>query len=329
MASCTDYDLIQIKNPWENGEVLQTFILVPENQPLPAHLPEGTLLRTPLTRTVAFSSVVCGMMDELEVTDRLVGVGDATYIFSVAIRAGLAGGEIQDVGQEIQPNIEKLMLLAPQLIMNTPIGRGGLENLPLDAPTFPCLDYLENHPLGQTEWIRLFGRLFGKKELADSLFFATVEAYEALKQLTADVKVRPTVFTEKKYGDFWYVPGGKSYMAHLLQDAGANYIWKNNPSTTNVTLSFETVLDQAEKADFWLFRYYAPQTLTYKQLAEELPTYALFDAYKNHKIYACNTAQSTYYQEVILHPDRLLQDLIKVFHPTLLPEYDLRFYLKL
>jgi iron complex transport system substrate-binding protein len=267
------------------------------------------------------------MMDELDVTDRLVGVGDATYIFSAAIQAGLTAGAILDVGQETQPNIEKLMLLAPQLIMTTPLSESAVGALnKVGATTFPCLDYLENHPLGQTEWIRLFGRLFGKKELADSLFFATVEAYEALRQSAADVKVRPTVFTEKKYGDFWYVPGGKSYMAHLLQDAGADYIWKDNPSTTNITLSFETVLDQAEKADFWLIKYYAPKTLTYKQLTDELPTYALFDAYKNRKIYACNTAQSTYYQEVILHPDRLLQDLIKIFHPELLPEYELLFY---
>ncbi|MDR0833554.1 MAG: ABC transporter substrate-binding protein [Candidatus Symbiothrix sp.] len=349
IESYPGYEVISIRNPWKEGDILQTYVLVPENLTLPDSLPEGTLLRTPLTHTVTFSSVVCGMMDELGVTGRLVGVGDATYILTPSIQAGLADGSIQDVGQEMQPNVEKLILLEPQLIMTTPINEsavGALRATPLHAPTIPCLDYLENHPLGQAEWIRLFGRLFGEKELADSLFFATVEAYESLRQSVSEVKNRPTVFTEKKYGDFWYVPGGKSYTTHLLQDAGADYIWKDNSSTGNISLSFETVLDKAEKADFWLIKYYQlpvtsyqlPVTgyrlsdddamLTYRQLVGEDPKYALFDAFKNHNIYACNTAQSTYYQEVILHPDRLLQDLIKVFHPELLPDYELKFYLK-
>ncbi|GAP71610.1 Vitamin B12 ABC transporter, B12-binding component BtuF [Candidatus Symbiothrix dinenymphae] len=345
LKSHPDYELVQIKNPWKNDDVLQTYILVPQNLPLPDNLPAGTLLRTPLTHTVAFSSVVCSMMDELGVTDKLAGVGDAAYILTPSIQAGLAAGAIRDVGQETQLDIEKLLLLEPQLIMTTPISESAVGALnKVGATSFPCLDYLENHPLGRTEWIRLFGRLFGKKELADSLFFATVDAYEALRQSTADVKVRPTVFTEKKYGDFWYIPGGKSNVAYLLRDAGADYVWKDNPSTTNVSLSFETVLDKAEKADFWLIKYYSAVTsyqlpvtgyrlpdigLTYGQLVDEFPNYGLFGAFKNRNVYGCNTAQSSYYQEVILHPDRLLQDLIKVFHPELLPEYELRFYGKL
>ena len=80
---------------------------------------------------------------------------------------------------------------------------------------------MEPTPLGRAEWIRFQALFFGKEESADSLFWQTVKAYEKIKALTQQVKERPSVVTEKKYGAVWYLPGGKSYMAHFLEDAGA------------------------------------------------------------------------------------------------------------
>jgi iron complex transport system substrate-binding protein len=325
------FKLVQMMNPWYSDKLLQTYILVPKTEPLPEPLPEGIVIRTPLEKTVVFSSVICGMLNALDALSSLVGVAEPEYIDIPCIRERCADGSLCDVGQAGNPDIEKLMLIEPEALLTNPVNEAGAGSLgKLTIPAISCLEWMENHPLGQAEWIRFIGLLFDKQAFADSLFDATVRSYNALKELTATVNHRPTVFTEKKYGDFWYMPGGKSYFAHLLEDAGSDYVLKDNQGIGSVPFAFETILDRAGKADYWLFKYYSSQDITYRQLAGEFANYALFDACKKRNTYACNTLKTpNYYQELPLHPDWLLQDLIFIFHPELLPEYRPKYYFKI
>lgn len=325
----SDYTLVRIKNPWNKKRLLQKYILIPRSEKLPKSLPEGILIRTPVKRTVCFSSVICGIFDALGVSNTLVGVTEPQYVNLPSVNKGIALGTIQNIGLSVNPNIEKLILTNPEIIFINPISANTSILNKLNIPIIYCTDYMENHPLGQTEWIRFIGLLFDKKKLADSLFCETVSTYNRLKKLTTNVAFRPTVFTEMKYGNIWYMPGGKSYLANMLYDAGVNYILKNNSNTGSVSLSFETVLSKAEKANYWLIKYYSSQELTYKQLAKKCVNYTLFDAYKNQNIYACNTLKNFYYQELLLHPDWLLKEMISLFHPELLPNHAYRYYKKL
>ena len=330
IESHADFKLVSLKNPWHSDKHLQTYILIPKNRDLPVQLPEGIVIRTPLERTVVFSAVVCAMLNELDALSSLAGVAEPEYVDIPFIQAGIATGTIQDIGRASQPDIEKLLLLNPEAMITNPVNEAGAGSLgKLTAPVIPCLEWMENHPLGQTEWIRFLGLLFDKQALADSLFFATVRAYNNLKLLTDTLNYRPTVFVEKKYGDFWYMPGGKSYFAYFLQDAGADYVFGDDTGTGSLPFAFETILDRAGKADFWLFKYYSRQEITYRQLAAEYANYALFDAYKNRNVFACNTLTTPYYyRELPLHPDWILKDLIAVFHPELLPGYQGRYYFR-
>jgi iron complex transport system substrate-binding protein len=326
------YKRVSIGNPWQGNRRLQTYFLIPKTESLPEDLPaEGIVVRTPLERVVAFSSVVCGMLNELDALSALAGVAEPEYVRISAVRSGVASGRIRDIGQASHPDIEQLLLLDPEALITNPVneaGAGALGKLP--ALNLPCLEWMENHPLGQAEWIRLLGLLFDRQALADSLFAATVRSYLDLKLLTDSVPNRPSVFVEKKYGDFWHMPGGKSYLAYLLNDAGAHYVFGDNTDTGSVPFTFERILDRSAKADFWLFKYYSPQEMTYRRLAEESVHYTWFDAYKNRNVFACNTFNPPYYyQELPLHPDWVLRDLIAVFHPELLPEYRARYYFRL
>ncbi|MDR1527338.1 MAG: ABC transporter substrate-binding protein [Dysgonamonadaceae bacterium] len=331
IESYDDFKLVSIENPWHTNKRLQNYLLIPKNRDVPANLPEGIVVRTPLERTVVFSSVVCSILNELGALPALTGVAEPEYVDIPAVQTGIADGTIQNIGQASHPDIEQLILLAPEAMITNPVNEAGAGSLgKLTAPAIPCLEWMENHPLGQTEWIRLFGLLFDKQALADSLFLATVRSYNDLKRLTDTVSVRPSVFTEKKYGDFWYMPGGKSYFAYFLQDAGANYVFGDNTETGSVPFAFETILDRAGQADYWLFKYYSPREITYRQLAAEYANYTLFDAFKNRTVFACNTLKTAYYyQDLPLHPDWILRDLIAVFHPDLLPWYRMRYYFRI
>ena len=324
------YTLATVRNPWNEKLILQRYILVPKTDSLPENLPEGVLIRTPLARTVSFGSVQCGFFAEFGALHTLVGVCEPQYIHIQYVIENIQNGKIIDLGQAANPDLEKIMLIEPEALFTAPIENSGYgQTAKLKLPVIECVDYMEPTPLGRAEWIRFLALFFEKKETADSLFRITVENYNELIRLSENVNKRPTVFAETVYSGIWYQPGGNSYIAQLFRDAGANYLWKEDTNTGSVGLTFESVLVKAEKADCWLIKHNNIYDLTYKRLLQEYANYALFDAYKKRNIYFCNTGKVPYYEELPIHPDWVLKDMVKIFHPELLPDYQLKYYKKM
>lgn len=325
-----NYTLVTIHNPWKPEYELQRFILVSKSVPLPELLPEGILIRTPLERTVSSGSVQCSFFAEFGALQTLVGVCEPNYINIPYVQNGVRDGKIADVGQAANPNLEKMMFIEPEALFTAPIEEGATgQTSSFNIPSIQCVDYMEPSPLGRAEWIRFFALFFEKRALADSLFYVTVNNYKALQEQTSRLEVQPTVFTETIYSGVWWMPGGNSYMAHFFRDAGADYLWKDDPNTGSIGLSFEAVLEKAEKAGFWLIKYNSPNELTLSELARNYPNYAFFDAYKKGNIYTCNTRKVTYYEELPVHPDYVLKDLAWIFHPEILPNYQPKYYRKI
>jgi iron complex transport system substrate-binding protein len=324
------YIRLIVINPWNTNKILKTFILVPKNIILPKNLPEGELIRTPLSRTVSFGSVQCSFFAEFEALETLVGVCEPQYLNIPFVHQAINEGKIADIGQAANPNLEKLMMIEPEAIFTAPIEEAVSERTKIvDIPTVECVDYMETSPLGRAEWLRFYALFFEKREIADSLFAETVEKYRTLQSLTANVEHHPTVFSETVYSGVWWLPGGNSYMAHFFKDAGANYIWKDDKHTGSIGLSFESVLENAENAEYWLVKYNSPYHLTKSQLAGENPNYALFNAYKNSNIYAVNTNKTLYYEELPIHPDNILRDLVMIFHKEILPDRSTKYFVKI
>ena len=325
-----NYTFVTIRNPWKPERELQRFVLVPKSKPLPESLPEGILIRTPLKRTVSFGSVQCSFFAEFGALQTLVGVCEPDFIHIPFVQNGVREGKIADLGQAANPNIEKIMFIEPEALFTAPIEETGTgQTSRLRIPAIECVDYMESSPLGRAEWIRFFALFFDKRDLADSLFAITVNNYKALQNLTSRLEVRPTVFTETIYSGVWWLPGGNSYMAHFFRDAGADYVWNDDTHTGSIGLSFESALEKAGKADFWLIKYNASNELTLKGLIEEYPNYALFDASKKGNIYICNTGKIPYYEELPVHPDYVLKDLVWIFHPYLFSGYQPKYYRKI
>jgi iron complex transport system substrate-binding protein len=222
------------------------------------------------------------------------------------------------------------MLIEPEALFTSPIEGFGYGQVARSGiPFVECVDYMEASPLGRAEWIRFLALFFEQRAVADSLFRETVTNYHRLQELISEVEDRPSVMAETMYSGVWYVPGGRSYVAHLFRDAGAAYLWQEDTSAGSLGLSFETVLEKAEKAACWLIKYNSPNELTYDELAKNNPNYTFFDAYKEKRIYACNTGKTTYYEDIPIHPDYILKDMVWIFHPELLPDYQPRYYVRL
>lgn len=325
------YTLAQLRNPWDTAKVLHTYILVDKDEAVPEALPEGTLVRTPLSKAVIYSSVHCSLLKDFGALGSIGGVCDLKYIRLPEIEEGCRNGSIVDVGDGMNPDIEKIIDLHPDAVLLSPFensgGYGRVEKL--NVPIIECADYMETSSLGRAEWMRFYGLLFGKRQQADSLFAAVERNYNELKELVRPVSHAPSVMCDLKTSSTWYTPGGRSTIARIYADAGASYIFGEDTNSGSLPFPFEVIFERGQQADFWLIRYNQPADKTYDELEKEFAPYAGFRAFKERNIYGCNTARVPFYEEAPFHPDWLLKDLIKIFHPSLLDGYELRYYKKL
>ncbi len=324
-----DYTVVTIRNPWDTLKVLHTYLLADREKPLPEHLPEGTVVRTPLQKSVIYSSVHCSLWSELDELKGIGGVCGLEYIKLPQIQEGCRNGSIVNVGNSMNPDIERIIDLRPDAILLSPFeNSGGYGRVgKLNIPIIECTDYMETSALGRAEWMRLYGLLLGKEAQADSLFAGIEKEYLTLTQQVKSQNLkRPTVISEMKNSSAWYIPGGNSTMGRLYQDAGADYVFAYLSNSGSVPLAFETVFDRGGNADIWLIKYNQPQDKTYSELERDYAPYARFKAFQDRKVYGCNTNHVPFYEESPFHPELLLKDLIKIFHPELLPDYDLKYF---
>ena len=329
IVECDGYTVVDIANPWNDG-LLKRYLLVPGDADMPDSLPAGVLLRTPLDNVVIFSGIHAVLLEELGVENVIAGVCDADYIYSETVAEGLADGTVLDCGSSLNVDVEKLVQLSPSAIFTLPYENGGYGKLDkLDLPIVECADYMESSSLGCAEWIRFYGRLVGKAKQADSLFFCINAEYERLRTIVSSVTERPTLMCELKSSAAWYVPAGGSTMGRMYSDAGAEYLFAGYAGRGSVPLSLETVLGKAADADIWLIKYNSTVDNSLTGLLAESPVYAQFAPFKSGNIYACDTHRKRIFEATVFHPEILLKELIAIFHPHLLPDYQLDYYEKI
>ena len=321
---------VEVICPWDTTLSLGSFAFVKDTtKTIDADV--SGVLNVPVKSVISFSATQWAVFMRLGEIDRVKGILEGRFVRDTTMRSLLAQERVYDIGTESAADIERMIQLHPDALLYSPYfdgNQGGLKVV--GAVLFPFADYLENTPLGRAEWIRVIGMLASCEDKANAWFDDIERRYNALSGLCANVSQRPTVFSDLAFNGQWYVAGGRSYIAKLFADAGADYIWKDNPSTASVPMDAESILAKAKKADFWRVINSQNTPMTYAILAKENPVYSLFDAFKNHQIIVCDIMSTGYFEQSQCEPDLLLADFIYFFHPDLLKgewaDYQPRYY---
>ena len=317
----------------ENDSIqLYQYALVTKEVPLPElpkHIP---VIRTPVKRVVVLETVYIGFLDKLQQLDSIIGAGTANYISNPTVRQRIEKGIIQTVSTGQALNVERLLLLKPELIF-TSVPSEPTSNIPaqlqrVNLPVVVTAGYREPHPLARAEWIKFISAFFDASEEADITFNAVANRYEALLQKVDTIKERPTVFCGAPYSGVWHMAEGDSYLAQLIEDAGGNYLWSYTTGTGTIPLNVERVFSKAAKADIWLNPgIYRSQ----KALLAADARFAKFDAVRTGLIYN-HTRQQTaatgnpIWETGMIEPDNVLADLIKILHPNRVPDWEFVYY---
>ena len=321
-----DYLLLEIQDPQNKNSTCYRFVL--KKRGGHASFPEGVpVIDLPVRHLICMTSLQLSNVIKLGAMDRVVGITSTRYLFNETMQKQVDEGRTQKIGIEGNFDNEVIMNINPDLMLISPFKRGGYDAVKdIGIPLVPHLGYKEMTPLGQAEWIKFTGLLLGMEEDANRIFGQIEQRYNELKRLVRDVKRRPVVFSGELRGGVWYAVGGKSFLAQLFHDAGADYFLKDDPRSGGVTLDFETVYNQAESADYWRIANSFPGEYSYDALKAQDERYADFKAFRQKGVIYCNMREKPFYESMPAEPDIVLADMIRVFHPELLPDYRSVYY---
>jgi iron complex transport system substrate-binding protein len=322
---------VTVLTPFQGASTGFTYLLVPADEEVPAHAPDVRVIRTPLTSIVCTSTSHIPLLDYLGETDKLVGFPSTDYISSEKMRRRVDTGQVKDLGVDNSINLEQLVMLKPGMLMGYTQSSdyGQFKKIEdLGVPVVINAEYLEKHPLGRAEWIKFMALFFNQEKRADSVFQVIEKSYLDAKAVVDTVRTRPTVLSGVVYGDAWFLPGGQNYAARILNDAGCQYLWAADSSTGALKLSFEHVYEKAHDADFWI-GVGSYNTLPALRAADH--RYAQFKPVTTRQVYTYDARKgarggSEFLELGYLRPDLILRDLVKITHPTLLPDHTLYFY---
>lgn len=321
------YRSVLFKNPWDTSEYAKKIVLMPRDAN-DGQIPKGyTAIYTPVRSIAVTSSTAISFLSKLGKLNLLNGVTDAAYIFNPWVKNAIKKGSIIEIGQGQVLNRERIIETDPDVVLASIYADQQLPDLTGTASyLIPFADYLEEKPLARAEWLKVMGALTQTETLADSIFNSIETNYIKLTTLARKAESKPTIFDGTQYEGVWYVSGGKSYMAALYEDAGADFSWKQTSERASIALGFEKVYEQARHAEFWRILVNSSDDYTMAKLAEDNLKYTYFDAFINKKVICCNSNQVPYYEDGVTQPDIILADLIFCLHPALLPNHQPVYY---
>ena len=312
--------LIQVFNPWQGSkEVEMSYFISRNGEQAPTGF-TGPTIPAGAKRIVCMSSSYIAMLDALGQVNRIVAGID--YVSNPYILAHK--DSIKDMGPEM--NYELLLGLKPDIVLLYGIGDAQTaitdKLKELSIPYIYMGEYLEESPLGKAEWMVVLSELTDSREKGIEIFSEIPKRYLSLKALTESVGQCPTVMFNMPWNDSWVMPSTKSYMAQLVADAGAEYIYKENSSNSSTPIGLETAYGLIQKADYWI-------NVGSATSLDELKTvnlkFADAKAVRERTVYNNNlrltpTGGNDYWESAVVHPDMVLRDLIHIFHPELVPD---------
>ena len=316
---CRGVTLVTMRNPWDTTRTMAKYALIEED-----HDDYGTLatdvmtVNVPLKRSVVYSGVHVSLIDELGAGDAITGICDLPYINCRSVRDRVEKGEVANCGQSSSPNIELIISRKSDALILSPYEKSN--DMELFRKTGICVieaaDYMEKTPLARAEWMRFYGRLFGKGAQADALFAQIENNYLTLKNVAGKVTERPMVLFDRLYSGVWNVPTAGSVTGIMIEDAGGKNPFDYKSDSGSAQINAEEVIYLAKDADIWLIRYNESQ-LTLKGIAQDNSLYTKIKAYREGKVYGADTIATTLFEDGSFHPDKILREMIRLFHPEI------------
>lgn len=326
---------------WERA-FTDIMVLVQRGTPAPAlegELAGAQIIEIPVNTIAGNADDAPTRFLALGVDDKLVGLGHE-HVYDEGLRKRCLDGEIAAIGASWHtgPNLEVLLATKPDLTLLTAASltqsEGIQQTRKLGLAAAPEFSWSEVSYLGQLEWIKYDALFLNEEAKADRFFEDIKKRCEELKQLVASQTEKPGVMwgMHSKSGN-WTVRANGA-IAELIAAAGAENPFANsqaaitetkaNGLSEGIPISDEIILTQADKVDFVISFQSTTENWPPANYMNSFPAFrekGLYHHFKRYRDYGAHD----WYQTATMRPDLLLMDLIKLFHPDILPDHELFF----
>ena len=328
--------LLSVFNPWQGAQnVIFRYVLCPKDIEIPVEYSQYTVIRTPVERVICLATTHVAMLSVLGQTESIKALSGVSFVSDTSVRKAIEQGIITDVGYGGGLNYEKIISLNPDVIFAYGVDEGLTGSMArlagLGQKIVFNAEYLEQTPLGKAEWIKFLSAFYDCIERATVIFDEIRDDYLSHSSLVKGIEHKPKILCGLPWQGVWRIPGGETWMSAMIADAGGDYIWKDNPSRESIPINIETIVYQGGAADFWINLDAARSLDEIKSLDERLSQIKPFQtgAVYNNNARTGATAGNDFFESGVVNPHIILKDMIRIFHPDLLPEHNMFYYKKL
>ena len=237
------------------------FLVVPEGKDAPLSLDNDiTVLKKPINNIYLTATSTMGLIDSLNSIDRITmsGTQKENWYIENAVKA-MEDGSIVFAGKYNNPDYELIqsknceLSIQSTMVEHKPEVKEKLEEIGI--PVLIELSSYESHPLGRTEWIKLYGLLFDKEDEAEDLFNKQIGYMDEVAQNEASGKTVAYFYISssgqvvaRRTGD---------YISKMIDIAGGKYIFDNlgdpESALSTVKLEMEEFYSTAKDADYIIY----------------------------------------------------------------------------
>lgn len=270
------------------------FLIVPEGKEAPENMEENiAVLKQPLNNIYLVATSAMDFFVSLDGLEsiRLSGTNENGWYIEEAKRA-LKDGSILFAGKYNAPDYELILgencslAVESTMIYHTPEVKEKLEQFKI--PVLVERSSYESHPIGRTEWIKLYGVLLGKEEEAERLFKEQEERMESV--LSEENTGKTVAFFYITTNGLANVRKSNDYVSKMIELAGGRYIFENlgedDNALSTVNMQMEEFYAKAKDADYIIYNSAIDGELqTIDQLLEKSSLLKDFKAVKNGNVW--------------------------------------------
>lgn len=248
-----EYTLISV----ENGG---NFLVVPEDGQVPQGLDNGiTVLQQPLDRIYLAATSAMSLFAAVDAVDhiRLTGTRASGWYIDAAVEA-MNAGTILFAGKYSEPDYELMigqdcdLAIESTMIYHTPKVKEMIEALGI--PVLVDRSSYEPHPLGRTEWIKLYAVLVDREEAAAAFFDSQAAVIRELENFQSTGKT-VAFFAVNSDGSV-VIRKPTDYIPKMIALAGGRYAFEDlvtDQSATSISITMENFYATAADADVLIY----------------------------------------------------------------------------
>lgn len=313
---------VEIRNPRDTSEMIASYFFTPE-----INSKNTDTITVPVQTAALNSTTFIAYFDKLGEAGLVTGVTFADRMMNENLLDQVAANKTIELTSGGELDFEKVLSLSPDVFMAYSYGESDFSRIENQGiPVVLNMEYLEGHPLGRAEWIKLAGILTGNETLADSIYQDVENQYLALKEKVSHASVLPSVFTGSRWNEIWYAPGRDSYIANYITDAGGDYVFGNLKGAGSHEIDYEVALKAISDADYWGMVTSHREPFTMQSVLEMDEFYGNFKAFHDKNIFVCNAAKTDYFGDAVMEPEIILADMIAIIHPEILPQHESKYF---